>query len=326
MAVAAPALDALPAAPSRPARAGVVPPAPSRRQPLNLALTGLIVFGPFVAVALSVLAGMPVGWVDVALVAGFYALTVLGVTAGFHRLFTHRSFVASRPLKITLAVMGSLALEGSLTSWVGNHRRHHRFSDRDGDPHSPYAPRRPSIARGLLHAHVGWLFHPGPATERREIGDILVDRDLVLVSRLFPLFALATFAIPFAVGWLVAGTLVGAVTALVWGGLARIALVHHLTWSTNSVCHVFGKRPFRSDDRSSNVAALAVLSLGESWHNAHHAFPRMARHGVDRGQFDITALAIRLWERLGWAHDVHWPRPEVLARKRIVPKLATGSA
>ena len=292
----------------------------------NLALTGLIVFGPFVGVALAVIAGLPVGWIDVCLVVGLYALTVLGVTAGFHRLFTHRSFVASRPLKITLAVMGSLALEGSLTSWVANHRRHHRFSDDDGDPHSPYEPRRTSIWRGLLYAHVGWLFRPGPVTERREIADILVDRDLVFVARLFPLFALATFALPFGIGWLVTGTFIGAVTALVWGGLARIALVHHLTWSTNSVCHVFGKRPFRSGDRSSNVAALCVLSLGESWHNAHHAFPRMARHGVDRGQFDITALAIRLWEKLGWAHDVHWPRPEKLARKRIVPKLATGSA
>ena len=139
----------------------------------------------------------------------------------------------------------------------------------------------------------------------------------MIVSRLFPLFAAATFALPFVVGWVAVGTLTGAVSALVWGGLLRIVLVHHVTWSTNSVCHIFGKRPFRSDDRSSNVAALAVLSLGESWHNAHHAFPRLARHGVDRGQLDLTALAIRGWEKLGWVHDVHWARPEVLTRKRV---------
>jgi stearoyl-CoA desaturase (delta-9 desaturase) len=293
------------------------PPMPAKASRAQIALTGLIVVGPFVGIALAVIAGVPVGWVDVALVVGLYAFTVLGVTAGYHRLFTHRAFVACRPLKIALAVMGSFALEGSLTSWVANHRVHHRFSDREGDPHSPHSPARRSPFRGLLHAHVGWLFRPGPETERRDIADLLVDRDLVVVSRLFPLFAFATFALPFVVGWVAVGTLAGAITALVWGGLLRIVLVHHLTWSTNSVCHVFGKRPFRSDDQSRNVAVLAALSLGESWHNAHHAFPRLARHGVDRGQLDLTALAIRGWEKLGWAHDVHWARPEVLARKRV---------
>jgi stearoyl-CoA desaturase (Delta-9 desaturase) len=314
MAVPASTLEALP---SRAARRTQSPPTPSKASTAQIALTALIVVGPFVGIALAVIAGVPVGWVDIALVVGLYAFTVLGVTAGYHRLFTHRAFVACRPLKITLAVMGSFALEGSLTSWVGNHRIHHRFSDREGDPHSPHFPAARSAWRGLLHAHVGWLFRPAPSVERRDIADLLVDRDLVIVSRLFPLFAAATFALPFVVGWVAVGTLTGAVSALVWGGLLRIVLVHHVTWSTNSVCHIFGKRPFRSDDQSSNVAALAVLSLGESWHNAHHAFPRLARHGVDRGQLDLTALAIRGWEKLGWVHDVHWARPEVLTRKRV---------
>jgi len=315
--VALPASTLETLSPRAPRRVPSVP-SPSKLHPAQVALTALIVVGPFIGIALAVLAGVAVGWVDLALVVGLYAITVLGVTAGYHRLFTHRAFVACRPLKIALAVMGSFALEGSLTSWVANHRVHHRFSDHDGDPHSPYSPARRSAFRGLMHAHVGWLFRPGPATQRRDVADLLVDHDLVVVSRLFPVFAVATFALPFVVGWIAAGTLAGAITALAWGGLLRIVLVHHVTWSTNSVCHLFGKRAFRSNDRSSNVAALALLSLGESWHNAHHAFPRLARHGVDRGQVDLTAVAIRAWEKLGWAHDVRWPHATTLARKRVV--------
>jgi stearoyl-CoA desaturase (delta-9 desaturase) len=295
---------------------------------VQLVITGLIVVGPFVATVLAVTRvwGGGVNLVDLGLLAAGYLLTVFGVTAGYHRLFTHRSFVARRPLKIALAISGSLALEGSLLSWVANHRRHHQFSDRPGDPHSPHVSDAGSVWRGLLHAHMGWLFRASLPVRRRDAADLLVDRDLVLVSRLFPLWVLVTFAAPFVLGWVIWGTLGGALTALLWGGVVRIFLVHHVTWSINSICHVFGTRPFRTTDRSKNVAALSVLSLGESWHNAHHAFPSLARHGVERRQIDLTATCIRMWERLGWVHSVHWPSVEQLAARRIAPVRPLGNA
>jgi stearoyl-CoA desaturase (delta-9 desaturase) len=290
-----------------------------RGGPLQQAATAAVIVVPLagVAAAMSGLVGAPVGWFDLALLVVGYALTVLGVTAGYHRLFTHHSFVARRPLKVALAVLGSCAVQGSLVSWVATHRRHHRHSDRPGDPHSPVSPIPRSQWTGLLHAHVGWLFRVPFPTRRRDSADVLLDRDLRMVSRLFPLFAALTLAVPFVAGWLAVGTISGAITALIWGGLVRIFLVHHVTWSINSVCHTFGKRPFRTTDRSRNVGALAVLSLGESWHNAHHAFPSLARHGVDRRQVDLTATCIRMWEQLGLVHSVHWPQRAQLARRRI---------
>jgi stearoyl-CoA desaturase (delta-9 desaturase) len=291
-------------------------------------VTSIVVVGPFVAILLVVVGlwGRQVGVPDLALLAGLYVVSCLGVTAGYHRLFTHRSFVADRALKIALAVAGGTAVEGSLMSWVSNHRRHHRHSDHAGDPHSPVSQvhddqidqtARGTSLRGLFHAHMGWLFRSEPANEERFAADLLEDRDLRVVSRLFPLWALCGLAVPFFAGWAFVGTLTGAVTALVWGGLVRIFLVHHVTWSVNSVCHAFGRRPFRTRDQSKNFAPLALLSFGESWHNSHHAFPTLARHGVDRGQIDITAVFIRIWEWLGWAHGVHWPRSAQLACRRV---------
>lgn len=284
----------------------------------QLAVTAALITLPLVGavIAMSGLLGARVAWFDVGLLVGGYAVTVLGVTAGYHRLFTHRSFVARRPLKIALAILGSCAVQGSLVSWVTTHRRHHRHSDRPGDPHSPVSPTPRSQWTGLIHAHVGWLFRvPAPA-RRRDAADVLLDRDLRMVSRLFPVFAALTLAVPFAAGWVVVGTMDGAITALIWGGLVRVFLAHHVTWSINSVCHTFGKRTFRTTDRSRNVAALALLSLGESWHNAHHAFPSLARHGVDRRQIDLTAACIRVWEQLGLVHSVHWPEARQLALRR----------
>ena len=287
--------------------------------PLQLLVTGVVIVVPFLValLALTGLVGQRVSWLDLGLLVAGYLVTVLGVTAGYHRLFTHRSYVARRPLKIALAILGSCALQGSLVSWVTTHRRHHRYSDRPGDPHSPVWPARRSQWRGLLHAHVGWLFREPAPARRRDAADVLIDRDLRIVSGLFPLFAGLTLVVPFVIGWLVVGTWAGALTALVWGGLVRVFFAHHVTWSINSVCHTFGKHPFRTTDRSRNVAALAALSLGESWHNAHHAFPTSARHGVDRHQLDLTALCIRAWERIGLVHSVRWPDASTLARRRI---------
>jgi stearoyl-CoA desaturase (delta-9 desaturase) len=301
---------------------------PNGQHWIGKAITAFIVMGPLVALALVVagLWGRHVDLTDIGLLVGLYAVSCLGVTAGYHRLFTHRSFRAARGLKIALAVAGSAAFEGSLTSWVANHRRHHRYSDRAGDPHSPVVEcgedaspgtSPTAFVRGLFHAHVGWLFRAEPADEQRYAADLLDDRDLRVVSRLFPVWALCGLAIPFFAGWAFAGSIAGALTALVWGGIVRIFLVHHATWSVNSICHTFGRRPFKTRDRSRNFAPLSLASMGEAYHNTHHAFPTLARHGVDRGQLDLTAACIRMWERLGWVHDVHWPERAVLARRRV---------
>lgn len=297
---------------------------PQPSQPLfQRAITMLVVFGPLAGVALAAAAlfNHGVTLVDLLLAAAFYLVTGHGLTAGFHRLFTHRSFKASRPVRIALAVAGSLAFEGSVNSWVANHRRHHAHTDTDGDPHSPYAYGVSPLARtrGALHAHVGWLFQGQAADEARWAPDLLLDRDLVWISRLFPALCVLSLAIPALLGWAVTGTLSGALGGLLWGGLVRIFLLHHSTFAVNSACHLWGKRPFatRKGDRATNFAPLALLSMGENWHNAHHASPTSARHGVDRWQLDSTARLIWVFERLGVAWDVRWPADTPLERRRL---------
>jgi stearoyl-CoA desaturase (delta-9 desaturase) len=277
----------------------------------------LLVIGPVVALAGAVLLfwGHVIGLGDVLLALVFYVVTAFGITVGYHRLFTHRSFTANRVLKLVLAAAGSMALEGAPIGWVANHRRHHMFSDHVGDPHTPhgFGAGAGNQVRGFAHAHCGWIFSPDFTPADRFAPDLLADRDLVRVNRLFPLFAIASLGAPFVLGWAMSGTLAGAVSALVWAGLLRMALLHHVTWSVNSVCHTFGKRPFATKDRSTNFAPLALLSLGDSWHNFHHAHPSAARHGALRHQVDPSAMLIRAFERLGWATRVRWPNATELA-------------
>ena len=287
-------------------------------QTVHRAITALLIVGPLVGVAVSVpfLWGRALHPRDIVLALILYAVTGHGVTVGFHRMFTHRGFTATRALKITLAVAGSMAIQGSLVSWVANHRRHHVNSDKPGDPHSPHTSS--SGFRGFVHAHVGWLFGADTASAERYAADLLKDRDVVVVSKLFPLFAVVSLALPFAIGSLLSLSLVGGLTAFIWAGLIRMALLHHVTWSVNSICHMFGRRPFATTDESRNVAVLAVISMGESWHNFHHASPNSARHGVLRHQFDSTARVIRVFEKAGWATNVRWPtadRLEALAAR-----------
>jgi stearoyl-CoA desaturase (delta-9 desaturase) len=284
------------------------------------ALTAIVALAPVVTSAVVVKGiAHPVRWWNVALAVVFVVVIGHAVTIGFHRLFTHRSFEAKRPLKIVLAVLGTMSFQGSLIGWVADHRRHHRYSERDGDPHSPWAQGTKEVGgwRGLLHAHIGWTFTNESTSRTKFAADLLADRDLVVIDRLFVPCSVATLALPFAIGFLLYGTLAGALGALLWAGVLRVGFTHNVTWSVNSVCHRFGKRPFRSRDQSRNVAALALLSMGESWHNAHHAFPRLARHGVDRHQVDTSALLIRFFERVGWATNVHWPDPVQLALRRV---------
>jgi stearoyl-CoA desaturase (delta-9 desaturase) len=288
-------------------------PRPKRRSPrmaVERAVTATLVAGPLVmALALAVFWFPPINPRDVFLAVGLYLVTGHGVTVGFHRLFTHRSFRAKRPLEIALAVAGSMAVQGSLVSWVANHRRHHRCSDRPGDPHSPHGHGRGARAqlRGFVHAHVGWLFVADPVDAERYAADIMRDGALARVSRLFPVIALTSLTVPFVLGWGLSGDLSGGVSALLWAGVLRMALLHHVTWSVNSVCHMFGRRPYETNDRSSNFAPLGLISMGESWHNFHHAMPNSARHGVGRWQLDSSAGLIRMFERTRWATEVRWP-------------------
>lgn len=296
---------------------------------LARSITVLLVIGPLAAVSAIVSSewGRVVHLRDLVLALVLYAVTGHGVTVGFHRMFTHGSFRANRPLKIALAVAGSMAVEGSITSWVANHRRHHVFSDRPGDPHSPHL-RGPGLTgqiRGLAHAHVGWLFRADPTPVERYAPDLLRDRDVRVISALFPGLAVVSLALPFLVGWGLSGSPAGGVTTLVWAGLLRMALLHHVTWSVNSICHMFGRQPFAAKDHSRNFAPLAVLSMGESWHNLHHAYPASARHGVERGQIDSSAALIRLFERVGWASKVRWPSAERLAACATAPRLPAAA-
>lgn len=295
------------------------PTRPQQRSRGELAVMATFVGVPLLALVLAVPVawGRGLGWTDVLLAAVFYCVSGLGVTVGFHRYLTHGGFRTSRPVRIGLAVSGSLAMQGSVIAWVADHRRHHAYSDRDGDPHSPwrYGPGARGLARGLLHAHMGWLFTHEQTDRARFVPDLLRDRDMVRVDRLFLPLTLVTLLLPALLGGLLTWSWAGAATAFFWAGLVRVAVLHHVTWSVNSICHVVGERPFPARDRSTNFWPLAVLSFGESWHNCHHADPTCARHGVLRGQVDISARFIQVLQRLGLIWNVRWPSPERLARK-----------
>jgi len=287
-------------------------PRPSRTSIfLGRSVTALLVIGPVLALGLAVplLWGREVSLTDLVVAAIFYVVSGFGVTVGYHRLFAHRSFRPARWLKIVLASAGSLALEGSVVGWVANHRRHHVYSDKPGDPHSPhlYGNGVRAQLRGFAHAHVGWLFKVDTTSAARFAPELLDDADTRLIGRLFPIFAVSSLAAPFFIGWTITGAIGGALTALLWAGLARMVLLHHVTWSVNSICHMFGKQPATHKDHSTNFAPLAILSFGESWHNFHHAHPASARHGAYPHQIDPGAALIKLFERTGCATNVRWP-------------------
>jgi stearoyl-CoA desaturase (delta-9 desaturase) len=272
----------------------------------------VFVFTPLLAllaaVPLAAIFGF-LGWADVVIATVFYGVSGLGVTVGFHRYFTHGSFKANRPLRIALAIAGMLAMQGPVITWVADHRRHHAFSDKEGDPHSPwlFGTSVRALAKGFWHSHMGWLFDRNLTNTERFTPDLLADRDIDKVSRLFVLWSVLTLLAPALIGGLVTWSWWGALTAFFWAGLVRVSLLHHVTWSINSICHMWGERPFAARDHSANVWWLAVLSFGESWHNLHHADPTCARHGVKKGQIDLSAALIRGFEKAGWATAVRWP-------------------
>ena len=265
---------------------------------------------PFVAflAAIVLLWNKAVSGRDLVILGAMYFLTAAGVTVGYHRLFTHRAFDAPRPVRYLFAVLGSMAVQGPLIDWVADHRKHHAFTDTEGDPHSPHHDHGEGLKgalEGLWYAHMGWLFvTQGTAEKRRFARDLLEDGGMRRISRAFPWLVLLGLAIPFALGFGLSGSLAGGLTALLWGGFVRIFMVHHVTWSVNSVCHFFGRRRFDTDDYSTNVFWLALPSLGESWHHNHHAFPRSARHGLRWWEVDPSGLIILGMKKLGLARNV----------------------
>jgi len=284
----------------------------------NVTLAAVII--PFLAfiAAIVLLWNSLVSWTDIAILVVMYVPTALGITVGYHRLFTHRAFQTKNWVRYLFAVLGSMAVEGSVIDWVADHRKHHAFADDEGDPHSPHGhgPGLRGTLKGLWYAHMGWLFDTqGQATKRQYAPDLLEDPGMMRINRLFIPIVILGLLIPFGLGFALTGTLTGALTGLLWGGFVRIFLIHHVTWSINSVCHFYGRRRFETDDQSTNVFWLAIPSLGESWHHNHHAFPRAAVQGMRWWEIDLSAGVIWLLEKLGLAWNVIRISPERQAQR-----------
>jgi stearoyl-CoA desaturase (delta-9 desaturase) len=290
---------------------------------------------PFLAfiVAVVVFWNDFIGWTDVAIMVSLYVIAALGITIGFHRMLTHRAFQTSPALSYVFAVMGSTGVQGPVIHWVADHRKHHAHTDEEGDPHSPHVGPATSGAlgpiKGLYHAHIGWLFsEQGRADRRKYAPDLCEDPGMRWISRNFPWIALGSLALPFALGYAISGELSGALTALLWGGFVRIFFLHHVTWSINSICHFFGSRRFATEDHSTNVLPLALLSMGEAFHHNHHAFPRSAQAGLKpiEKAMDPSMWVINGLERLGLVWNVVRITPERQAEKQAQASGATQTA
>src|SRR5215212_1778497 len=273
-------------------------------------ITGIATAVPFAALAVVgwQLWNDALRWSDLAVFAVCYVLTGLGVTVGFHRHLTHRAFKAKPWVRGTLTILGSAAIEGPVIAWVADHRKHHAFSDAEGDPHSPHVDHgggwRGAFS-GLLHAHMGWLFiHTHRGNKERFAPDLIKDPVINWVDRTFIYWAILGLLLPFFLGWIIGGTLVAGLTGLLWGGLVRVFVLHHFTYSINSLCHTFGRRDFETADESRNLALIAIPTLGEAYHNSHHAFPTSATHGLRWWQLDISSLVINGLEKAGLVWDV----------------------
>src|SRR4051794_25235550 len=287
-------------------------------------ITGIVTGAPFVCLGIVVwqLWARWLGWSDLIVLAIMYFLTAGGVTVGFHRHLTHRAFKTTRPIRAALAILGSAAIEGPVISWVADHRKHHAYSDHEGDPHSPHIDHGGGwrgALRGLAHAHVGWLFiHTHRGNKARHAPDLIADPIVATVDRTFLVWAIGGLAAAFGLGVAISGNVAGGLTGLLWGGGVRMLLVHHVTYSINSLCHFFGRRRFATGDESRNLAWLAVPTFGESWHNNHHAFPTAATHGLRRWEIDTSAMVIWVLEKLGLVWDVVRVPAERQERKLIV--------
>jgi stearoyl-CoA desaturase (delta-9 desaturase) len=303
---------------SRPLAEAIQPVAHETRDRI---ITGLLTVVPFLMLGFVVwqLWGGWLYWHDLAVFAIVYIPFGLGITVGFHRLFTHRSFKTSPAMRAIIGALGSAAIEGPVISWVADHRKHHAFSDQEGDPHSPHVGHGEGLwaqFKGFFHAHMGWLFiHTQRGSKTRFAPDLLKDPVVRFIDRTFVLWAVIGLAIPFGLGVAIGGTVLAGLTGLLWGGAVRILVLHHVTYSINSLCHMFGKRDFETTDESRNLAWLALPTFGEAWHNSHHAFPTSAVHGMKARQLDPSAAVIWALEKLGLAWDVVRISPERQAAK-----------
>ncbi|MDZ4828941.1 MAG: fatty acid desaturase [Phycisphaerae bacterium] len=290
---------------------------PSLKLRLVTLMAVVIPFLGFIA-AIVLLWGVAFSWTYLILFLAMYTITAMGVTVGYHRLFTHRAFAAPKPVAALLAIAGSMSVQGPILYWVATHRRHHQHSDDDGDPHSPHLHGDTVVGalKGMVHAHVGWLFRSDHRALSRYIVDLTKDPFVCMLSRLFPLWVAIGLILPAILGGLITMSWMGVLLGFLWGGLARMFFCHHVTWSINSVCHIWGSRPFRSDDESRNNPIFGVLAFGEGWHNNHHAFPTSARHGLRWWQIDMSYWFIRGLELVGLARDVRVPSRERMDAKR----------
>ena len=275
---------------------------------------------PFVGLiaAMILVWGWGIDWLHLGLFLGGYILTAFGITIGYHRLFTHRAFETTVPVQVIAGILGSMAVEGPLFKWVGTHRKHHQHADSHDDPHSPHlhGDSWSGLFKGLWHGHVGWIFDPEIPNINKYAGDLQKKPFLRAVHKLFPLWVLLSLIIPTAIAGLYSMTWTGALLGFIWGGLVRVFFVHHVTWSINSVCHLWGARPFNTDDESRNNVIFGVLAMGEGWHNNHHAFPTSARHGLQWWQFDISYYVIKVMGWMGLAWKIKVPDQELIDRKQ----------
>ncbi len=302
---------------SEPCAPPTPPPVPLKTRLINLTAI-LLPFAGLITAMVTLWEG-PFSLFHLLLFLTGYLLTAVGVTVGYHRYFTHRSFQTNRVVQIVLGVLGSMAVEGPIIPWVATHRRHHQHSDQPGDPHSPHTHGDSLLGtlQGMLHAHCGWLLSRQTAPDiQKHAPDLLKDPVIVWLSRLFPLWAAMGLLLPAAIGWAWSGGWTGALLGLLWGGLVRVFFVHHVTWSVNSICHIWGRQRFHSRDHSRNNFLVGVLALGEGWHNNHHAFPASAKHGMRWWEIDLSYLLIRALVLLGLAREVRQPTPQRLQRKR----------
>ncbi|HEX7666222.1 MAG TPA: acyl-CoA desaturase [Polyangiaceae bacterium] len=302
-----------------PARKSATKVPPPRALKIERTFAFVVAVVPFVGL-LAALAWHVMSAVDLVLMVILYAWTGFGITAGFHRLFTHRSFECTPRVRSAFAIAGSMALQGPVIRWVGDHRRHHQFSDKDGDPHSPHLMNQHGFVgavKELWHAHIGWFFDQEKTRTQKFAPDLISDKQVVAIDKRYMTWVYLSVGLPFVLGGLLTWSWKGALTALLWAGFARIFFVHHVTWSINSICHFFGKKPYETGDESTNNVWLAIPSLGESWHNAHHAFPTSAVHGLGKWQVDLSATLIKTLEKMGLAWNVKLPTEAQIAKRKL---------